>query len=77
MKGIIEHKDIWQGTAADLTTRNQIAVYPVNGWWRKRKSLGRYANNIRYCLIITIETPDIYVDIYTPVSNLISISPTL
>ncbi len=75
-KGSI-HKDIWQGTAADLATRDKIAVYPVNGWWRSRKLLERYENTIRYSLIITIEAPDIDIDIYTPVSNTISISPTL
>ncbi len=67
------HKDIWEGTAADLATRNKIAVYPVGGWWKTRKGLDRFDNSVRYSLIITIETPDINVDIYTPVMNQIAI----
>jgi Subtilase family len=71
-KGSI-HKDIWEGTAADLATRNKIAVYPVGGWWKTRKKLERYANPIKYSLVMTIETPSEDTDIYTPVENLISV----
>jgi hypothetical protein len=35
-KGSI-HKDIWVGTAADLATRNKIAIYPISGWWKTKK----------------------------------------
>jgi hypothetical protein len=67
------HKDIWEGTAADLANKNRIAVYPVNGWWRTRKKLQRYNNSVRYSLVVSIETPSEDVDIYTPVFNQISI----
>ncbi len=69
-KGSI-HKDIWEGTAADLATRNKIAVYPVGGWWKNRKKLNRYNNSVNYSLIMTIETPSEDVDLFTPVENLI------
>ncbi|PUZ28641.1 hypothetical protein DCC81_03920 [Chitinophaga parva] len=72
-KGSI-HKDIWIGTAADLAAKNKIAIYPVGGWWRYRKQLKRYEHSVRYSLIVTIETPDNNVDIYTPVANLIDIT---
>jgi hypothetical protein len=72
-KGSI-HKDIWSGTGADLAAKNKIAVYPVGGWWRYRKQLKRYEHSVRYSLIITIETPDNEIDIYTPVANLIDIT---
>lgn len=65
-KGSI-HKDIWEGSAVDLATRNKIAIFPVGGWWKNRKQLARYTNKIRYSLVVTIETPDTNVDIYTPV----------
>jgi hypothetical protein len=65
------HKDIWEGTAADLATRNKIAVYPVGGWWKTRKKLERYGYSIKYSLVMTIETPSEDTDIYTPVENLI------
>jgi hypothetical protein len=71
-KGSI-HKDIWRGTAADLSTRNKIAVYPVGGWWRTRKKLERYNNSVRYSLIVTIDAPLADIDIYTPVLNQIQI----
>lgn len=73
-KGSI-HKDIWEGTAADLAEKNKIAVYPVGGWWRSRKQLQRYEHQVRYSLIVTIETPnnDVGVNIYTPVANMIEI----
>ncbi len=61
------HKDIWEGTAADLATRNKIAVYPVGGWWKSRKQLKRFEYSISYSLIVTIDTPDNGIDIYTPV----------
>jgi hypothetical protein len=61
------HKDIWQSTAADLATRNKIAVYSVGGWWKNRKNLARYDYSIRYSLVVTIDTPDNGIDIYTPV----------
>ena len=71
-KGSI-HKDIWEGSAADLATRNKIAIYPIGGWWKTRKKLTRYDNSVNYSLIMTIETPSEETDIYTPVQNQILI----
>jgi len=62
------HKDIWEGTAADLATRNKIAVYPVSGWWKTRRKLERYNTSVNYSLVMTIDTPSIETDIYTPVA---------
>lgn len=67
------HKDIWEGVAVDLASRNVIAIYPVGGWWKNRKKLKRFENSVRYSLIVSIETPSIDVDIYTPVLNKIKI----
>lgn len=72
-KGSI-HKDIWKGSAAELATRNIIAINPVNGWWKTRKKLERYTNAVRYSLIISIDSPDNNIDLYTPVMNQIDIS---
>lgn len=63
------HKDIWFGTAADLATKEHVMVYPVTGWWRKRKGLERYDSRTKYSLIVSIETPPTGIDIYTPVRN--------
>lgn len=63
------HSDIWEGTAVSLAERNQIAVYPVVGWWRERHSEGHTDKKARYSLVVTISTPSTDVDIYTPVEN--------
>ena len=52
-----------------MSRRNILAVYPKNGWYRTRKKLGKIDSMVRYSLIITIETPEQEVDIYTPVFN--------
>lgn len=65
--------DIWTGTAADLATRKHIAVFPVGGWWNERHHLGRWNRKARYSLIVSIEAPEIEVDLYTPVAAQIGI----
>lgn len=67
------HKDIWEGTGAELAQMASIAVYPVNGWWKLRTKLKRYENEVRYSLIVNIETAAAGVDLYTPIENLVSI----
>lgn len=66
------HSDVWTGPAAQLARMNVIAVYPVSGWWKSRKSDGRWNNRARYSLIVSIESPDQALDIYTEVSNAVS-----
>jgi Subtilase family len=65
------HSDWWVGKAADLARCNQIAIYPVTGWWKERQHLGRHDRKARYSLIVTIETPE--TDIYTPISQDVSV----
>ncbi|MBS7786184.1 S8 family peptidase [Flavobacterium sp. CYK-55] len=67
------HSDYWEGTAAALATSNHIAVYPVIGWWRERKHIGKVENQTRYSLIISLETPTEDVELYTTVKNMIEI----
>ncbi len=67
------HSNVWKGTAAELATSNILAVYPVMGWWKDRKSLERYNKKTRYSLIVSIKTPSIETDIYTPIKNSIAI----
>lgn len=38
-----------------------------------RKKLEKYDSSVRYSLIVTIEAPEINVDIYTPIRTLIPI----
>jgi hypothetical protein len=58
------HSDVWSGTAADLANRGVLAVYPAAGWWRRRQALERYDRAARYSLIVSIEAPEIPVDLY-------------
>lgn len=66
-KGSI-HSDIWHGTASELAASNYIAVYPIIGWWRERSHLQKWGKKARYSLIVSIQTSDQEVDIYTPVA---------
>lgn len=68
------HSDIWQGRAADLAASNLIGVYPAVGWWRERHHLGRVNRSTRYSLIVSIHTPALNVDIYTPVAVKVGIA---
>ena len=67
------HSDRWHGTAAALAQRECLAVFPVSGWWKERHHLERWNKSARYCLIITIRTPEMNVDLYTPVLNRIAV----
>ncbi|TRW48359.1 S8 family peptidase [Aliidiomarina halalkaliphila] len=64
-------KDIWTGTAADLAERNQIAIIPTAGWWKTRAPLKMYEETTRYSLILTIETPESDIDIYSAVKAIV------
>ncbi|MFG0333844.1 MAG: S8 family peptidase, partial [Maioricimonas sp. JB049] len=63
------HCDTWVGTAAELASSGHIAVYPVNGWWRKRKHLEKWNRQARSSLVVSIETDATEVDLYTPIAT--------
>lgn len=63
------HQDIWHGTAAELASRGFVAVYPAKGWWRTRQAQERYDLPARYSLIVSIRTPAMDVDLYTPIAQ--------
>ncbi|RAI86806.1 S8 family peptidase [Algoriphagus yeomjeoni] len=65
-KGSI-HRDFWIGNAADLATKNELAVIPTGGWWKTRPIHKRYEQSSRYSLIVSIETES--EDILTPILN--------
>ncbi|MDB5584964.1 MAG: peptidase family protein [Bradyrhizobium sp.] len=68
------HMDIWEGPAVELAARNMLYVYPIAGWWRERTGLKRFNDMARYSLIVSLESPDVEIDLYTPIETLI---PTL
>ncbi len=68
------HADIWlDAAAADVAACNLLAVYPVIGWWRKRKHLGSLEKKARYALVVSIESADQEIDIYTPVAAKVAV----
>jgi hypothetical protein len=73
------HSDILCGTeakpvtAADLAERGVIAVYPVSGWWKDQPKRDRSDKGARYALVVSIETPGVDTDIWTPVAAQVGI----
>ena len=67
------HCDIWRGTAADLASRGVIAVYPTSGWWKTRPALERFGKAARYALVVSIRAPEVDVDLYAEVENLLAV----
>ena len=71
------HSDWWQGVASDLATCDRIAVYPVSGWWKERPHKRRVESVTRYSLIVSIDTAEQNVDLYTPIANQIVVEPPI
>lgn len=63
------HSDILQGFATDIAERGVIGVYPVSGWWKDQPKRDRSEKGARYALIVSIETPGVETDIWTPVAQ--------
>lgn len=67
------HSDFCEDMAINLCDTNYVAIYPVIGWWRERGYLGKYNEKTRYSLVVSIETPEVETDLYTPILTLIEI----
>ncbi len=65
------HSDTWKGTAAELASRGVIAVYPVSGWWKTRPKLERFDQTVRYSLIVSILAPEVEVELYSAIENML------
>lgn len=63
------HTDIWTGPAVDLASKGAIAVYPVAGWWQYRRAWDQSDRGVDYSLVVSIEAPDLDVDLWTPVAQ--------
>lgn len=71
------HSDWLTISGAELSTMDNIAIYPVRGWWKERKKEDRWNKIVRYSLLVSIETPSIEIDLYTPIQNLIRVPITI
>lgn len=67
------HSDILWGNAADLAERGVVAVYPVSGWWKDQPKCDRSHHGARYALVVSIETPGVETDIWTPVAEQVGV----
>lgn len=65
------HSDIWEGSAADLMSMQHIAVFPVTGWWRTRSSHDRAEAQVNYSLIVSIESDNPELEIYSEIETVI------
>lgn len=63
------HVDTWEGPAVELAARDHLCIRPITGWWRERESLGRVNDEGRYALVIGLETPDVEIDLHTPIQT--------
>ena len=66
------HSDIWKGTAAELANRSTLAVFPVGGWWKEKRKLGRCGSPVYYSLLVSIST-EAEVDLHTVISNQLAV----
>jgi hypothetical protein len=48
-------------------------VYPVSGWWKDQPKRDRSAKGARYALVVSIETPGVDADIWTPVAQQVGV----
>lgn len=65
--------DVWRGNGAQMAASGLIGVVPVGGWWKETKLGDRRERAVRYSLLVSLSTPGADVDIYTPITNRISV----
>ena len=63
------HSDFIVANAVDLCESRYVAVFPVGGWWKERGYLGKYNKKVRYSLVVSLSTPEMGIDLYTPIIN--------
>lgn len=70
------HSDHWTGMAIDLASRDLIAVYPIVGWWRECVDRGQCEEPARFSLIVSLEVPDVSLDLYNAINTELQIPLT-
>ncbi|MEU8522218.1 S8 family peptidase [Streptomyces sp. NPDC048577] len=63
------HADIWRGSAAELADCGMLAVYPLGGWWKANKRTDRIGLPVSYALLVSLQTPEVSTDLYTPIAT--------
>ncbi|MFD7296756.1 S8 family peptidase [Streptomyces sp. NPDC059897] len=67
------HSDIWQGSATELAECGVLAVFPSGGWWKTHNRADRVGLPVRYALLVSLTTPEVETDLYTPIANQLDI----
>ncbi|GLV90745.1 hypothetical protein Slala04_21990 [Streptomyces lavendulae subsp. lavendulae] len=67
------HSDIWQGSAAELADCGVLAVFPSGGWWKSNNRRDRIGRPVRYALLVSLATPEVQTDLYTPIASQLDI----
>ncbi|MBV9025833.1 MAG: S8 family peptidase [Streptomycetaceae bacterium] len=67
------HADIWRGSAAELAECGVLAVHPAGGWWKSHNRTDRVGRPVRYALLVSLATPEVQTDLYTPIANKLDI----
>lgn len=62
------HCDLWRGAAVDLAGHDEIAVYPVGGWWKSHVGQQRMNDRARYALVVSLSATDQAVDLHADIS---------
>lgn len=66
------HCDLWRGAAVDLAGHDELAVYPVGGWWKTYASQKRMNDKGRYALVMTVAAPGQSVDLHSQIDTLVA-----
>jgi len=67
------HADMWEGAAAELAHSGVLGVYPIGGWWKNNNRADRNDLFVRYALLVSLSTPEVTIDLYTPIATEIGI----
>lgn len=67
------HSDYKRMSAAELCDARYVAVYPVGGWWKMLKSLGKRTEKLRYSLVVSIDSEEVEADLYNEIITKIKI----
>lgn len=66
-RGSLQSDYLFDVSASDLAEQNVLAVLPTTGWWKEVKEFDRSQQGARYSLVVSIEAPDVDVDLWTPI----------
>lgn len=63
------HIDQLTCKASDLARRNLLAVHPVAGWWKSKALLKDGEPEVRFALVVEIDTQGIEADLYAEIAT--------